>query len=241
MMTNKLYIGDIHLNLNKLKSIIKTQESNFDKIVFLGDYFDHFVEGMDGYCTSQQMAKWLKDNLANPKYIFMMGNHDIPYACNYFNTNMCGFTFDKKKRINSILTEEDWNTFKYFDITKDENEYWVASHAGFNKSHWPVYNPIEKLKEQEKMFMKDIRSNLTNYWLKAGNDRGFPDQKIGGFLWCDWENISDIPGVRQIVGHTPGHFPRTTANNYNIDTGLNFIGYLRNEENMLKFKLIKTN
>lgn len=236
----KLYIGDIHLRLNKVKRILEENESKYDQIIFLGDYFDSFVEGMDGHCTSEEMAKWLKQNLNNSKYVFLIGNHDIAYRCNYHSTNMCGFTFDKNKRINNILSEEDWKKFKYFDISKVKDTYWVASHAGFNRKWWPVYNPISKLEEMQNAFINDVRSQLKHPWLHPGSDRGFFHQDIGGILWCDWKNISDIPNVRQIVGHTPSEFPRVTLHNFNIDTNLNFVGSFDDYESSTNFYTIKT-
>jgi hypothetical protein len=236
----KLYIGDVHLKLNKLKNLLKKNESLFDHVVFLGDYFDYFVEGMDGHCTSEEMAKWLRVNLDNPKYTFLMGNHDIAYRCNYYHSNMCGFTFDKNKRINKILTEEDWKKFKYFDITKIKDIYWVASHAGFNRKWWPVYNPISKLEEMQNAFINDVHSQLKHPWLQPGNDRGFITQEVGGTLWCDWNMISDIPNVRQIVGHTPSAFPRVTLHNFNIDTNLDFAGSFSDDELSTAFYTFRT-
>ena len=38
--------------------------------------------------------------------------------------------------------------------------------------------------------------------LGAGEDRGGA-QYFGGPLWMDWDNLMPIPGINQIVGHTP--------------------------------------
>lgn len=218
----KLIVPDVHLKLNRLKSILKNADS-FDQVVFLGDFFDAFIEGQKGRCTSIDMAKWLKENLYNPKYKFLFGNHDYAYfQPGYFLSNMCGFTRENFVKINDILSFQDWMQFKMFDIIKvDGDDDIIISHAGFHASQYPFkFDLLESFRPYD--------CNPKHPWVRPGRDRGFPDQPIGGPLWCHWDNCSDIKGIRQIVGHTHGEFPRRTMQNLCIDTGLNFVAIVEN-------------
>ena len=64
--------------------------------------------------------------------------------------------------------------------------------------------------------MSSIRSS------GAGEDRDGV-QRIGGPLWMDWDNLMPIPGLNQIVGHTPDSAVRKKitrkSRNYCLDVG----------------------
>ena len=42
----------------------------------------------------------------------------------------------------------------------------------------------------------------------------------GGIVWCDYEEFEDLPGVKQIFGHTAEEFVRQTNQHICIDTYL---------------------
>ena len=50
------------------------------------------------------------------------------------------------------------------------------------------------------------------------------DQRIGGICWMDWDELVPIPGLNQLVGHTPDksvrHKNTTTSRNICLDTNL---------------------
>ena len=58
--------------------------------------------------------------------------------------------------------------------------------------------------------------------LGAGEDRGGA-QGFGGPLWMDWGSFAPIPGINQVVGHTPGDGVREKmerkSRNYCLDVG----------------------
>ena len=51
--------------------------------------------------------------------------------------------------------------------------------------------------------MKKAARGLGDPLLGAGIDREGA-QSFGGPLWMDWDSFVPIPGIHQIVGHTPG-------------------------------------
>jgi len=63
----------------------------------------------------------------------------------------------------------------------------------------------------------------------AGMERGGP-AKSGGILWCDWQSFEPITGIRQIVGHTPGHEVRYKKGDVCLDTHLHHYGLLEDGE-----------
>jgi hypothetical protein len=50
------------------------------------------------------------------------------------------------------------------------------------------------------------------------------DQRIGGICWMDWDELVPIPGLNQLVGHTPDksvrHKNTPTSRNICLDTNL---------------------
>jgi hypothetical protein len=50
------------------------------------------------------------------------------------------------------------------------------------------------------------------------------DQRIGGINWMDWDELVPIPGLNQLVGHTPDksvrHRNTPTSRNICLDTNL---------------------
>ena len=50
------------------------------------------------------------------------------------------------------------------------------------------------------------------------------DQRIGGICWIDWDELVPIPGLNQLVGHTPAqsvrHKNTPTSRNICLDTNL---------------------
>lgn len=194
-----LVIGDIHTHYEKAERIIK--KFNDYKIIFVGDYFDQFNDTVvDNECT----AEWLKSSLENPNRIHLKGNHDEHYDPRV-NIFCSGYTGDKKKAINNVLSIEDWNKLKYFHF---ENNWWF-SHAGIT-NHWfshPLKNTID-FNSVEKVIDDAITrqriGDVHNAIWASDNFRGGPHPK-GGILWCDWRNLDLIPNFNQVVGHTPVH------------------------------------
>lgn len=194
---NTLFIGDLHLNIEKAELIIDTVPH--DRVVFMGDYFDDFFDQPE---DNVRVAKWLKRSLSIPNRIHLMGNHDyhyMPGAAPFYTTG-CGYSFDKYEAINDVLSLDDWSKLKYFH----NEQGWWCSHAGVH-SAW-FGKPYEELTEQSviDIIEKELKTGLPSLPLSAISHHRGGEWKVGGLLWNDWSAMEGIPNVKQIVGHTPG-------------------------------------
>lgn len=223
-MSKIFVIGDIHQNHVRAEFFLK--DKNWQgPIIFLGDYFDQF------YDTPKQAAEtaiWLKNSLQQPNRIHLFGNHDFHYMLPVGCGNFCsGYSPDKHKIIDSILTKEDWSKLKYFHA---ENNCWF-SHAGISYKWFShpvtgvtetnIHTVITKAKQNIEARMYD--TNYVGALWAADHYRGGRYDK-GGLLWCDWRNIDFFANIIQVVGHTPRDevkfHSRKGGTNINVDTHL---------------------
>ena len=198
-MAKTLIYSDIHVHYKLLIKFLDKYEKDFDNIVLLGDYFDDF--GDDVY-INEETAQLLKDRfLYNDKYICLIGNHDCNYRFNNKYTWCSGFTIEKWRGINDILTKEDWGRFKDFAYI----DGWLISHAGFNPHIFEFLNDGFNEKILTK-FLSGERNKISQgqpaIAYGVGYSRG-GSQKYGGFTWQDFNNeCIPLKKIRQIVGHT---------------------------------------
>jgi len=207
-----LVVGDIHNKIDDLEELFRSYPEH--TILIIGDHFDNFH---DDAGDAQRTAIWLQYSLNQPNRIHLWGNHDLPYHYSNNGTYNCpGFTAGKNLAINSIMKPSDWDKLKFYHF--DGN--WWYSHAGFNLHHFP---------EMHHYFDPDPRNHPEAEWAityKTLDDKfskifpikDKPDpiiwdadhyrggfSRYGGLLWQDWRalNSNGIPGINQIVGHTP--------------------------------------
>ena len=188
-----LIIPDIHNHIENADYWLTSQK--YDRVVFLGDYFDHFRD--DGN-DARKMAMWLRDWMERTGNIFLLGNHDVAYMFPDKNELYCpGFTRAKANAIHEILKPADWHRFKLAHAEQG----WLLSHAGFHPV-WIKDPTAEIILERCEQVMELARRGKVDPILGMGWDRGGL-QRYGGPLWMDWGTLVPIPGINQIVGHTP--------------------------------------
>ena len=213
-MSKILAIGDVHNHWVQAQSIID-KYIDTHKIVLCGDYWDDWN---DTAIDAEQTARWVKQCLANPNIIMLMGNHDINYA--YFNLrtssnlgdqiyDCSGYSPAKDDAINRIMSNEDWNRVR---IAHKQNGFWF-SHAGFHPFWFssPPYGMDDEIIEIKlKKIQKAIEDReFSNELGAAGKCRG-GIHRVGGLLWRDQKQESytgsywnDESGIKQVSGHTP--------------------------------------
>jgi len=117
-------ISDLHNRVDWIESTLSILD--FDKVVFLGDYFDDFD---DTVADVKKVAKWLKQSLSKPNRIHLCGTHEIWYR---FPNNpflqASGNSTEKSKAINDILTEKDWNKIRLYYCEQN----FLLTHAGLH-------------------------------------------------------------------------------------------------------------
>lgn len=236
-MAKIIALSDIHNHWVEAQTIID-KYIDTHKIVLCGDYWDDWN---DTAIHAEQTARWVKQCLANPNIIMLMGNHDINYA--YFNLrsgsslgdqiyHCSGYSPAKDDAINRVMSNEDWNKIKF---AHKENGFWF-SHAGFHPFWFssPLYGMDDEIIEIKlKKIQKAIEDReFSNELGAAGKCRG-GIHRVGGLLWRDQKQESytgsywnDESGIKQVSGHTPmrnGIDVEETANKglcIDIDCGL---------------------
>jgi len=208
-----LIIPDLHHHTDHADHWLATQRH--DRAVFLGDYFDDFGDDVN---DARRTAMWLRDRMEKTEDIFLLGNHDVAYMFPRDPQLYCpGFTPAKARGIGEILRPEHWKRLRLAYAEQG----WLMSHAGFHPV-WIKVPTVERILNRCDQAMQHAKRHVVDSILGAGEDRGGL-QRIGGPLWMDWDNLMPIPGINQVVGHTPGDAVRTKvkrkSRNYCLDVG----------------------
>lgn len=224
MSPYKIIIPDIHQRISKIEYLLDLEDiKTAEEVIFLGDYFDSF----DNKHQFEDTVAFLNENTSNPRYTFLMGNHDLHYLSDNTHYICSGYSRDNHKYIKKNLSKEFRSKIKLYDLQKIAGKSVLFSHAGIHPSHFTVSTDATKHDSLVSFFDSlDININLDHPILHAGRDRG-GCQQHGGILWIDWTNLKLIEGLSQVVGHSQyvipqlQNIPNSTARNINIDTDLN--------------------
>jgi len=247
-----IIIPDIHNKVDFVEPALTSPVLQpYDRVLFLGDYFDDFY---DTPIDVHNSATWLKQSIHKPNRIHLLGTHDIWYRFPHNPFIMAsGNTEEKLDAINRVLTIEDWKLLRPYHYEQD----FLMTHAGVhghligqyvlkNKQTFGKYivnNTIQLstkeiinqiIKPATEEALKDIRNNISNNWFEAGFAR-WGMYKIGGITWLDWnKEFEPIENLNQIVGHSelriPGQKSLYNSKNYCLDTKTQHIGILENGE-----------
>lgn len=202
-----LVIPDVHENYAAVQRVLDAEEG-FDKAVFLGDWFDRFTSQPGDMLAT---ARWLAANQENPDFVFLYGNHDMPY-CYPQRGLLCS---GHQPYLKATLLEAGVYMRKHFRLFCRVEGY-LLSHAGFTPLRIETVPDLESLEQGVLAQLKDgsaVPSLVAAGWARGG------DQDKGGCTWLDWEDeFEDIPGVPQIVGHTKAKEPRWKGASLCLDT-----------------------
>jgi hypothetical protein len=193
-----LVISDIHQRVSVASNIMLADEANVDKVVFLGDYFDAWVETEENVRLT---AEWVAANVKDDKNVFLLGNHDLSYAFPQNKATICsGYTSEKLNIIRDIVKDSDWARMK---VSYQEGDI-LFSHAGVTANLVPVgANFSEWLQENTTHALKQLSIGLgdNSPLLYAGWSRG-GGRPYGGIFWEDHSVHIPVVGIKQIYGHT---------------------------------------
>ena len=247
-----IIIPDLHNRVDFVEPALSSPALQpYDRVVFLGDYFDDFY---DTHQDAANSAIWLKQSLHKPNRVHIIGTHDMWYR---FPDNpfvfASGNTEQKANTINHILTAKDWEMVIPYYYEQD----FLMTHAGVhpyiigqyvlkhkrtfgkyivdNNLQLSTQEIIDRIiKPATEEGLEDVKNNILNSWFEVGFARGGM-QKVGGITWLDWQQeFQPIPDLNQIVGHSELRIPeqKSTRNsmNYCLDTKNRHIGILENGE-----------
>lgn len=171
---------------------IVNKEKEFDKFIFIGDYFDSFnIPQSEQIKNFDNILKFYKENKS--KVILLLGNHDFQYLPDV-KEKYSWFNEITKLSISHTLKSlfDKWVIKTHY---KDNENKIIFSHAWIS-SWWLTYNWIKNInkwnfKIESLLFNRYDQSSCWDYWLQ------WP-------IWIRPNALKDnmIEWYRQIVWHT---------------------------------------
>lgn len=219
-----LVIPDIHHKTNSVDAI-RAQHPGLPAI-FLGDYFDDFNDTPE---DMRATCHWLRSAFDNPEDVFLLGNHCFAYLAAELGVRwgFCsGWTAAKQQVFHQFFPGEMFLKRCRPIVSYDG---WLISHAGVSNKLYRTFarrRSLEEILTWAEDAVRALTAGIAHPAFLAGIDRG-GSQKTGGILWCDWEQFRPIPGIRQIVGHTPAANVRSRQGNFCLDTHLRHYALLQ--------------
>ncbi|WP_345954033.1 metallophosphoesterase [Mucilaginibacter sp. PAMB04168] len=193
-----LIIGDLHgkdvwqeININL-----------YDKIVFVGDYVDHWTLPDSTIRLNLENIIKLKRKYMD-KVELLLGNHDVQYL--HYPLYLCSGFRPTMQRSLSFLFRKNSELFK---VAYQQGNT-IISHAGItNKwfSEFKSFRLVQQLQDEQNP-VADLLNKIertAHRWIlhQAGSSRG--GEGPGGVTWADRKELMAdmLDGYHQIVGHT---------------------------------------
>lgn len=214
-----LVIPDVHEQIDRLLRILQLFGPPLvDRVVQLGDLWDSFNKGQ-----TEAMVEWFRREVHNPKWGLIIGNHDLPYMTPYGRGFECsGYTEWKDVAINHRVDVEHWRSVARVSIQVGR---YLLSHAGYHPS-------MLKYRHTEgsalRVAYQDNTRMIPPLFTPSARRGGMPGE-VGGPTWLDWDDFEDIPGLPQIVGHSPNRVVRRKGESYCLDTMLHHVGIIEDD------------
>jgi hypothetical protein len=193
-------LGDIH-GRPVWKSIVENE--TFDKIVFIGDYFDS-KEGISGKDQRKNFKDIIHFKKSHPdKVVLLIGNHDYHYL-KYVYQTYSGFQAFEQPAIQELL--EDAISENLLQICY-RWENFLFTHAGVTR-HW--FSVIFEKEFSDKSSLEDTLNDLFKTKRTAFGFMQGPmcepngDNSYQSPIWVRPYSLSlgMIDGFIQVVGHT---------------------------------------
>jgi predicted NodU family carbamoyl transferase len=159
-------VWDIHW-ISMWKEVLK-KEQDFDRFVFIGDYFDSFnIAVWEQISNFEDILKFYKENKA--KVILLLGNHDFQYLPDIKET-YSWFNPATKISVSHTLKHllDKWIIKTHY---KDDENKILFSHAWISK-WWLDYNNIKKINKwnfslESLLFNRYDHSHYWDYFLQS--------------------------------------------------------------------------
>lgn len=190
-----LIIGDLH-GKDCWKQV---KPASWDKIVFIGDYVDHWN------LPDEQISKNLLGIVAlkqkHPEKIeLLLGNHDVQYL--YYPDFRCtGF----RAQMQIQLTDIFYTYRELFRVAYQRGDH-LFSHAGVTNSWYKEFSMLPHIDKADtvadQLNAGDKIASGRELLYQAGSTRG--GWGAGGVTWADRRELfaDALEGYNQIVGHT---------------------------------------
>ena len=221
-----MVIPDIH-GETFWKEPVQKYIDQVDRIVFLGDYLDPYLDEGKTY-TPQRLFDNLMDIIdfkrANmDKVVLLKGNHDQHYASEMFRDLACGSRCDTINwNIYNAVFVRNQELFKLVHLEEINGIPYIFSHAGLtlnwinkvNSSLWKLADNMISLADPDIIerinALNDNNDEGQELLSIVGRCRSFLGAKSGSVLWADIEEHSipkapkayGLNKVFQVFGHT---------------------------------------
>jgi hypothetical protein len=190
-------VGDTH-GRDIWENIVKVEE-DFDKFIFIGDYFDT-REDIDVSIQIKNFSKILEFKKSNPDKVFLlMGNHDYHYL------KGCGETYSGYQHyaamdINEVL--QPALTSGYLQVCHVYGEY-IFSHAGLTNT-WCENNDIDLYNIEESVNVKLLKKMEAFRFEYGENLDRTGDDVTQSPIWVRIPSLFKdmVKGFTYIIGHT---------------------------------------
>lgn len=225
-------VGDIH-GRDTWKRVAE-KESDFDRFVFVGDYFDNWPP-----MTTRQIVENFKDILAFKKkhgvdVIVCIGNHDFQYMPASGGTERySGYNELTQMQLDAM---GKW----WVDLQPAyQNDDILFSHAGLTKT-WAEANGVtadESIAAQ----IADIFYRTPEAFTFFPEDRSFCGEHVAQSpFWVRPQSLlSDpFPGIRMVVGHTHSDTVETHGPITMVDTGRGDESYLKIIDGVMSIEML---
>ena len=242
-------IADIHQTLHFIKPVEKNI-GRLDKLVFLGDYVDHWYSKLWWHIPEHNPINIVKKVISYKqkypdKIDLLLGNHCLSYLSkNPVSKLVSGHQHEHDKEIARIYLDN----IKFFKIAADYDD-WVFSHAGFSKT-W-VTNQIKRGWNKDKETIIDwcnkmISEKNFHYFDWTGKLSANGDEITQTPTWIrPFSLIKDSYFKNQVVGHSEAEFAPIFVKNKNtnlilIDSPEHTVYFELDTKNPPKFETIET-
>lgn len=188
-------IGDIH-GRSIWKNIVSA--NSYDKVVFLGDYFDafdiHTLDQIDNFKDIMEFKKSFPD-----KVICLIGNHDYHYMRGV-SQHYTGFNSTRKMAVDSVLHQALKSSLLQVCFVSGK---YLFVHAGVTKT-WCDDNDID-MENIEQSINDTFKYKPDVFKFTSGENRNeYGDDVCQSPIWVRPPSLRRdmIPGYTQVVGHT---------------------------------------
>lgn len=198
-MSKIIALGDIHGH-DSWKKIV---EQEFDKLIFIGDYWDSFGQPFELQLKNFVELMKLKEKLGN-KMVTLIGNHDFSY---WKDGEPCsGYQGLNAATIRHALTMHK----EKFKIAHREGDI-LFTHAGVSQTWFDNAFKENKALQVEDTINQAFEKNIESFYFNGWNMYG--DDITQGPLWIRPRSLrkDKINGFIQVVGHT--HFDEVRFEN----------------------------
>lgn len=200
-----IIVGDVHGT--DFWKLVREKESDFDKFIFIGDYFDSFDKDFKTTANNYLDILHFQEMHDPGKVITLLGNHDFHYTSFAGNDRYSGFDFLHSNEIWDLLSKP--LSDKKLPICHSDNGV-LFSHAGVSATwlHKAGFTPEEYTDTTNNELSEKINNLFFEkpelFRFSEEDKTGYGDHESQGPLWIRPDSLNeDEAGLFiQVVGHT---------------------------------------